>query len=120
MKFLADMGVSMTVVQALREQDYDAIHLREQGLQRLPDPTILIKAKQENRIILTFDLDFSELLAINRENLPSVVIFRLQKTIPRFVADRLLESLPLYKENLIQGAILIIEDSRYRLRHLPI
>jgi hypothetical protein len=59
-------------------------------------------------------------LAINRENLPSVVIFRLQKTIPRFVADRLLESLPLYKENLTQGAILIIEDSRYRLRHLPI
>jgi hypothetical protein len=52
--------------------------------------------------------------------LPSVVIFRLQKTIPRFVADRLLESLPLYKENLTQGAILIIEDSRYRLRHLPI
>jgi predicted nuclease of predicted toxin-antitoxin system len=120
MKFLADMGVSMTVIQALREQDYDAIHLREQRLQRLPDPTILIKAKQENRIILTFDLDFSELLAINRENLPSVVIFRLQKTIPRFVADRLLESLPLYKENLTQGAILIIEDSRYRLRHLPI
>jgi len=26
----------------------------------------------------------------------------------------------LYKENLTQGAILIIEDSRYRLRHLPI
>lgn len=120
MKFLADMGVSMTVVQALREQDYDAIHLREQRLQRLPDPTILIKAKQENRIILTFDLDFSELLAINREDLPSVVIFHLQKTIPHFVADRLLESLPLYKENLTQGAILIIEDSRYRLRHLPI
>jgi predicted nuclease of predicted toxin-antitoxin system len=45
MKFLADMGVSMTVVQALREQNYDAINLREQGLQRLPDPTILIKAK---------------------------------------------------------------------------
>jgi predicted nuclease of predicted toxin-antitoxin system len=123
MKFLADMGVSMTVVQALREQDYDAIHLREQQLQRLPDPTILIKvikAKQENRIILTFDLDFSELLAMNRENLPSVLIFRLQKTTPHFVADRLLESLLLYKENLIQGAILIIEDSRYRLRHLPI
>ena len=35
-------------------------------------------------------------------------------------AVRLLESLPLYKENLTQGAILIIEDSRYRLRHLPI
>ena len=45
MKFLADMGVSMTVVQRLRESGYDAIHLREEGLQRLPDPDILEKAR---------------------------------------------------------------------------
>ncbi len=51
---------------------------------------------------------------------PALLSFVFKKTIPHFVADRLLKSLPLYKENLIQGAILIIEDSRYRLRHLPI
>lgn len=120
MKFLADMGVSMTVINALRGQGYDAIHLREQGLQRLPDPEILLKAKQEERIILTFDLDFSELLAINRESLPSTIIFRLQQTSPLFVAARLLEALPFYKDALIEGAILMIEDRRYRLRRLPI
>jgi predicted nuclease of predicted toxin-antitoxin system len=51
MKFLADMGVSMTVVRNLREAGYEAIHLREEGLQRLPDPEIVEKAKQEERII---------------------------------------------------------------------
>ena len=40
MKFLADMGVSMTVVRNLREAGYEAIHLREEGLQRLPDTEI--------------------------------------------------------------------------------
>jgi predicted nuclease of predicted toxin-antitoxin system len=120
MKFLADMGISMTVVQALREQGYDAVHLREQGLQQLPDPEILTKAKREGRIILTFDLDFSDLLAISRADLPSTVIFRLQKTTPRFVADRLLAALTFYTEALSEGAILTIEDGRYRLRRLPI
>jgi predicted nuclease of predicted toxin-antitoxin system len=120
MRFLADMGISMTVVQALREQGYDAIHLREQDLQRLPDPEILMKAKQESRVILTFDLDFSDLLAISRESLPSTVIFRLQKTVPHFVAERLLEALPFYIKALNEGAILMIEDGRCRLRRLPI
>jgi predicted nuclease of predicted toxin-antitoxin system len=51
MKFLADMGISMTVVRNLRESGYDAIHLREEGLQRLPDLNIVEKARQENRVM---------------------------------------------------------------------
>lgn len=57
------MGVSMSTVQALRHQGYEAVHLREQKLERLPDPDILEKAKREHRIIITFDLDFGDLLA---------------------------------------------------------
>ncbi|CAD5925990.1 DUF5615 family PIN-like protein [Planktothrix agardhii] len=35
MKFLADMGVSPLTVKVLRQQGYDAVHLSEQGLERL-------------------------------------------------------------------------------------
>jgi predicted nuclease of predicted toxin-antitoxin system len=56
MKFLADMGISLRTVEWLREQSYDTLHLRDQGLQRLPDGEIIEKAYQENRIILTVDL----------------------------------------------------------------
>ncbi len=50
MKFLADMGVSQTVVENLRESGYDSIHLREESLQRLAYLEIVEKAKQENRV----------------------------------------------------------------------
>jgi predicted nuclease of predicted toxin-antitoxin system len=70
------MGVSMTVVRNLREAGYEAIHLRDEGLQRLPDPEIVEKARQEELIILTFDLDFGDLLAASSDPLPSVIIFR--------------------------------------------
>lgn len=119
MKFLADMGVSSTVVQILRASGYDATHLRDQGLQRLPDPAIVEKARQEERIILTFDLDFGDLLAGSGEALPSVVIFRLRNTTPEFVAARLLEILAERGEYLAAGAIAIVQDTRYRLRRLP-
>ena len=56
MKFLADMGVSITTVEALRAAHHHAVHLREEGLIRLPDPEIAAKAAREDRVVLTFDL----------------------------------------------------------------
>ena len=40
MRFLADMGVDQRVVDGLRAQGHDAVHLREQGLQRSPDAAV--------------------------------------------------------------------------------
>ncbi len=60
MKYLADVGVSLTTVEALRATDHDAVHLRDEGLIRLPDSEIVAKALVENRIVLTFDLDFEK------------------------------------------------------------
>ena len=45
---------------------HDALHLREQGLQRLPDEHIFRKAIAEDRTVLTFDLDFAEIVAFSR------------------------------------------------------
>jgi predicted nuclease of predicted toxin-antitoxin system len=36
MRFLADMGISQRVVEWLRTKGHDAVHLRDEGLQRLP------------------------------------------------------------------------------------
>ena len=61
MRSLADMGVAGRVVGWLRREGHDAVHLRDQGLHRLPDPEIFLKAAREERIVLTFDLDFGEI-----------------------------------------------------------
>jgi len=67
MRFLADMGISFKTVIWLRQNNHEAIHLREEGLQRLPDPLILDKARIENPILLTCDLDFGQLMAASPE-----------------------------------------------------
>jgi predicted nuclease of predicted toxin-antitoxin system len=46
-KFLADMGVSMTTVDLLRQAGEAVVHLRDEGLHRLPDGEILEKARRE-------------------------------------------------------------------------
>ena len=77
MKFLLDMGLAQSTAVFLRSQGYNSLHLRDQGLQRLPDDEIIKKARQEDRIILTHDLDFGRLIALSQMQLPSVVTFRL-------------------------------------------
>ena len=62
MRFLADMGVAMRVVEWLRNAGHDARHLREEGLHRLPNGSIFAKAVAEDRIVLTFDLDFGDIV----------------------------------------------------------
>jgi len=120
MKFLADAGISMSTVQAVRDSGYEVIHLREQGLQRFPDPEVIRKARDEGRIILTFDLDFSDLLALGVMRSPSIIIFRLHDETPACVNSRLLEVLHDRNTELENGALIIVEDNRYRMRRLPI
>jgi predicted nuclease of predicted toxin-antitoxin system len=62
MRFLADMGIAPRIVAWLRQQGHEAHHLLEQGLQRLPDPEIFDKAIREHSTVLTFDLDFGEIV----------------------------------------------------------
>jgi len=68
MRFLADMGISPKVVELLRSQGHEALHLHEEGLGQLPDVDILKKARKEGRIVLTHDLDFAELLALGESS----------------------------------------------------
>jgi len=120
MRFLADMGLSMTVVEWLRSLGHDIVHLRDEGLQRLPNGVIFKKVIAEKRIVITFDLDFSEIAAQAGESITSVIIFRLKNTRSTNVIDRLEKGLPETESSLQDGAIIMIENALYRSRHFPI
>ncbi|WP_434684564.1 DUF5615 family PIN-like protein [Pseudanabaena minima] len=120
MKFLGDMGISPRTIALLRERGYDAIHLVEQNLERMPDPSILQKSRQEGRILLTVDLDFTQLLAISGESLPSVILFRLGNVSREVVNTYLLSVLTNYSTELESGAIISVNEGSIRLRRLPL
>ena len=89
MRFLADIGVSLTTVEALRAADHGAVHLRDEGLIRLPDPDIVAKAVIEGRIVLTFDLDFGDILAAARSGAPRRRSLSIANQTPAAVNPRL-------------------------------
>ena len=120
MRFLLDMGVDVRVGNWLREQGHEPLHLRDEGLQRLPNGEIFTKAISENRIILTFDLDFGEIAALTGGRKASVVVFRLHNTRTAHVLERLASVLADCSSILEKGAIVVVEENRHRIRQLPV
>ncbi len=120
MRFLLDMGLAESTARFLRVNGHDAIHLREQGLQRLLDEDIVSKAIVEERIILAHDLDFGRIVALSGEHLPSVLTFRLTDMRAQNVNRYLVDVLTQFPEELEIGALVSIQDDSVRLRRLPI
>lgn len=114
------MGVDMRVVHWLHQHGHDAKHLRDEGLQRLPNGEIFKKAITEDRVVLTFDLDFGEIAALSAGRKASVVLFRLHNTRTPHVIERLADAISSCAEALANGAMVVVEESRYRVRRLPV
>ena len=120
MRFLADAGISPRTVEFLRQRGHDAVHVRELAMQRAADRRLTEKARADERIVLTFDLDFGEILALGVVDRPSVVIFRLEDERAVSVNRRLEAVLSEQSKALEHAALILVEDARYRVRLLPI
>lgn len=77
MRFLADAGISPKTVEFLETLGYEVAHVRSLDLQRASDAEIVQHAVGNAEILLTFDLDFGDILALGSLNKPSVILFRL-------------------------------------------
>jgi predicted nuclease of predicted toxin-antitoxin system len=120
MRFLADAGISPKTVESLRRAGHEVAHVRDLAMQRASDKSIADRARAQQRIVLTFDLDFGAVLALGVVDRPSVVIFRLSDERPDSVNRRLEAVLSEQAAALQSGALVLVEDARYRIRSLPI
>ena len=120
MRFLADAAISPQTVQFLKERCHEAIHVRTLDLHRAPDADVVERARTDSSIVLSFDLDFGDVLALGVLDRPSVILFRLSDERATSVNERLATVLRERTADLESGVLILVEDTRYRVRKLPI
>jgi predicted nuclease of predicted toxin-antitoxin system len=86
----------------------------------MTDLAIFQKAATEHRILLTFDLDFGEIAALSGIEPVTVILFRLANTRTENVRSRLEAVLREVRDSLAEAAVITVEETRHRVRRLPI
>lgn len=120
MRFLLDMNLSPTWIPLLAEQGWDACHWSGVGPHDAPDTELMSWARESGRIVITQDLDFSQLLFATADAGPSVVLVRMKDEFDLAGRGHVCRSIKFAAQALQTGALLIISGGRARLRLLPI
>lgn len=119
-QLVVDVNLSPLWIDVFVGHGWPAVHWSAVGDPRAKDRTIMAWARENERVVLTHDLDFGTLLALTRETGPSVVQLRAHDVLPERIGPIVIATIGTYQAQLQQGAIVTVDESRGKVRILPI
>jgi len=85
-----------------------------------PDVVIMDWARKNEHIVFTHDLDFGTALALTKAEKSSVIQGRTQNVTVTHLSRMVISSLETYKDILLKGALLVLDEDKKRIRILPL
>jgi predicted nuclease of predicted toxin-antitoxin system len=119
LRFLVDMPVCPQAVVHLRAAGHEAVHASAIGLATAPDTQIIEVAHAEGRVIITADLDYPRLLALQQADRPGVILFRGGSYSDEEMLALLDRVLARAAELDLEHSITVVDRARIRRRRLP-
>lgn len=115
MKLKLDENLDARLAEPLRMAGHDATTVEEQRLKSIDDDALLALCQSEDRIIVTLDLDFGNILRYPPSRSPGIVVLRgpsQQFSATRLLIEALVRALGIESP---RGRLWIIEHGRLRV-----
>ena len=120
LEFLTNMNISPLTVEQLRKNGWNIVRVSEVMDRGSKDIDIFIYAQQQNKVVITQDLDFSAILALSGYEKPSLINLRLENPRPDLVTSRIIEVVSTMEKELEEGVVVTIDETTARYRNLPV
>lgn len=120
LKLLIDMNLSPEWAPALQGHGWEAVHWSDVGDPKATDREIMDWAVVHEYIVITHDLDFGTMLALTHETGPSVLQVRAENILPDHLGEIVIAALNQHESALSSGALVVVDESRSRVRVLPL
>jgi predicted nuclease of predicted toxin-antitoxin system len=115
-RWLIDECVDANLPALLREIGYDIVSVPDLA-PRASDTEVIIRANRENRLLLTEDKDFGDLVFRHAHPVPGIILLRIDPSRRALKRPRLLAAIGQFGEGLL-GRYTVIEVARFRSRPL--
>jgi predicted nuclease of predicted toxin-antitoxin system len=116
MQFKIDENVHSDAADLLRQHGHNVLTVFEQGLRGKDDEDIASVCRQEARVIVTLDLDFSDIRGYPPADYHGIIVLRLNDQSRLSVLNVLARIMPLIESEELAGRLWIVDEHQVRIR----
>jgi predicted nuclease of predicted toxin-antitoxin system len=116
MKFKTDENMPAEAAEMLREAGHDALSVVDQALGGWADPSIAQICRDEQRVLVTLDVDFADLRSYPPEAFAGIIVLRLKRQDRDSILEALDRVLRLFGAEPVEGCLWIVSGERVRIR----
>ncbi|MDH7502265.1 MAG: DUF5615 family PIN-like protein [Verrucomicrobiota bacterium] len=116
MKFKVDQNLPVELVPLLQQAGHDAATVFDQQLTGAPDQQNVAACLAEHRVLITADLDFSDIRDHPPGQHPGSIVLRLKRQAKPQQIAAMQRILPLLATTPLAGRLWIVEETRVRIR----
>lgn len=111
-----DENVPVDAAELVRAAGYDCHTVYDEALAGAPDLVVAAACAREDRVLVTLDLDFSDVRAYPPGTHPGIVVLRPRTPDRDSTLGLLRRVLPLFSDESIAGRLWIVDTERVRIR----
>jgi len=116
MHFLTDENIYPPMVTMLRELGHDVFDVKEQQLFGIQDEQVMEMAREQNRMLITLDKGFSNILLHPPGTHPGMIVLRVWRLTITKATEILRQFIESTSEDQLTGKLAIVEPARVRFR----
>lgn len=116
MRFLIDENFPYSALERLQHPGHDVMAVRDL-MRGAPDEDILVRSRTENRVLITADKDFGEMIFARKDTAPGILLVRSRTSRPAAKVELATQAIDDLGERLV-GSFVVAGEEGTRVRRI--